>query len=287
MFNILFSSKHDDREDKIVVLTLYGLGTLSVLWIMLGWISFNVYAPSISLNEVGDFIAGWSAPMMLIWFVSAVFLQMRELRIARKAYSAQTDELKETAEANRRSALQSQVNTLKSLVDDYMLRRRTTIDHLYETAEEIKGIFDKLGTWAVANTINFSGRMVNAHMVFHNVSEFDPERPIEKLAPIPMASKMHPYIDIIREQTKTSSDVQAILQDQITISGANEKLLLIYAEMMEIWDEVKEIYSEETLKLIMASTGFGELLAFLQKSDQLAQEKLEYLIDYKEMMAKQ
>ena len=58
-------------------------------------------AAEMGLNEWGDFLAGFMAPLALMWIVIGYFLQGKELRINTEALKAQQDELrnqvKETA----------------------------------------------------------------------------------------------------------------------------------------------------------------------------------------------
>lgn len=49
---------------------------------------------SLELNEWGDFLAGVTAPLALIWIVIGYFLQGEELRLNTEALKAQHDELK-------------------------------------------------------------------------------------------------------------------------------------------------------------------------------------------------
>ena len=43
-------------------------------------------------NAVGDFLAGWFAPMAFAWFLVAVFLQMRELKLQRLEFEKMREE---------------------------------------------------------------------------------------------------------------------------------------------------------------------------------------------------
>lgn len=75
----------------------------------------------LSLNEVGDFFAGFFAPLAVIWFAIAFIWQARELRLQRQEYS-ETRKVSEAqlalSEARRieeREAAESQLRTAKSL----------------------------------------------------------------------------------------------------------------------------------------------------------------------------
>lgn len=77
-------------------LTIVGL-LITVIW--LGAFAVALFANwdsarELSLNEWGDFLAGITAPLALIWIVIGYFLQSEELRLNTRALEAQHDELK-------------------------------------------------------------------------------------------------------------------------------------------------------------------------------------------------
>ena len=53
-----------------------------------------------TFNELGDFLAGASAPLAFLWLVLGYFQQGEELRLNTKALQAQEDELKHLVEQN-------------------------------------------------------------------------------------------------------------------------------------------------------------------------------------------
>ena len=60
--------------------------------------------PTIKLGETGDFLTGWLQPLALSWFVIAVLLQFRELRLQRKEFSKLKDEYRGNKEATELQA---------------------------------------------------------------------------------------------------------------------------------------------------------------------------------------
>ena len=94
-------------------LTKFGLG-LTAAWISIFGIVVicNVAAVGqMTLNAWGDFLAGASAPLALLWLVIGYFQQGKELRINTKALEAQQKELhlqvKETANLAKNSERQA------------------------------------------------------------------------------------------------------------------------------------------------------------------------------------
>ena len=81
-------------------LTKIGL-VVTTLWVVLN-ILLALYVPSnfsaMTLNEWGDFLAGASAPLALLWLVIGYFQHGEELRLNTKALSAQQEELRRQVE---------------------------------------------------------------------------------------------------------------------------------------------------------------------------------------------
>ena len=72
-----------------ILITFIWLSAFAVV-LVANWDS----AKKLSLNEWGDFLAGITAPLALIWIVIGYFLQSEELRLNTRALEAQHDELK-------------------------------------------------------------------------------------------------------------------------------------------------------------------------------------------------
>ena len=81
-------------------LTKIGLG-VTALWVLSNTL-LGLYVPgdfsAMSLNEWGDFLAGVSAPLALLWLVIGYFQHGEELRLNTKALSAQQEELRRQVE---------------------------------------------------------------------------------------------------------------------------------------------------------------------------------------------
>ena len=78
-------------------LTKLGL-LLTLVWLLL-FVAIVVlefqFATEMSLNELGDFLAGASAPIALMWLVIGYFQHGDELRLNTKALEAQQEELRQ------------------------------------------------------------------------------------------------------------------------------------------------------------------------------------------------
>lgn len=78
---------------------LFVLGYNLELWRLPHWLSqvtpsFSQETQKISLGETGDFLTGWLQPVALSWFVAAILLQFRELRLQRKKFEKLKNEHK-------------------------------------------------------------------------------------------------------------------------------------------------------------------------------------------------
>ena len=91
-------------------LTIFGI-LISVIWVMafLCIVLFNlddVY--SMNLNEWGDFFAGGSAPLALLWLVIGYFQHGKELRLNTRVLETQQEELRHQVEETAQLAKNSE-----------------------------------------------------------------------------------------------------------------------------------------------------------------------------------
>ena len=93
-------------------------GTKLGLWLTALWMLGNLAvfvarfadAASMSLNEWGDFLAGVTAPIGLLWLVLGYFQQSAELRISTEVLRAQQKELKNQVEQTSELARTANAN---------------------------------------------------------------------------------------------------------------------------------------------------------------------------------
>lgn len=82
----------------------------------------NFWDPTIRLNELGDFVAGWVAPLAFFWFILAYYQQKEELKLNTEAISAQKVELQKQVEALeiQSEALNKSANALQEYSRPYV-----------------------------------------------------------------------------------------------------------------------------------------------------------------------
>ncbi|MDA5627070.1 MULTISPECIES: hypothetical protein [Agrobacterium] len=97
-------------------LLVAGLATLAYALIVLHWIGLDrisIYPTNNSLNEVGDFIAGFFAPLAVIWLICAVFTQRQELVDTRDQFKKNQEAINgQMAEIKEQSAFLLKQHTL-------------------------------------------------------------------------------------------------------------------------------------------------------------------------------
>ena len=84
---------------------------LTLLYFLIfGFICFYYvdYPKSLTLNELGDLLAGMFAPLAFLWMVITILIQGKELRLQREELSMQRQEL-----ANSSAQLERQSNVME------------------------------------------------------------------------------------------------------------------------------------------------------------------------------
>ena len=73
----------------------------AVVWVSSSWIPYDIsfVVGTFSLNTLGDFLAGWFAPLAFFWLTYTVILQKNELILQREELSLQRNELEGTKQA--------------------------------------------------------------------------------------------------------------------------------------------------------------------------------------------
>lgn len=101
------------RADCLEKIITGGLGLLTIVYF--GWIGYSFgcdvwgLTQNNRMGEAGDFVAGFTTPVVFLWLIYGYFLQRRELGLQRKelqqsreTLGSQVEELKEQADAERR-----------------------------------------------------------------------------------------------------------------------------------------------------------------------------------------
>lgn len=98
------AGKLRELERKRVALTAAGgLGTVVCLCVLI-WLTKWQELPGMAPNNVGDFLAGASAPLAFLWLVIGYFLQANELKQNSESLMQQAAEMRESVQAQFRQA---------------------------------------------------------------------------------------------------------------------------------------------------------------------------------------
>jgi hypothetical protein len=111
---------------------------LTIVWLVLllalGWFRSGDFLPlhvssqpgKLSLNEIGDFLAGIFAPLAFLWFFVSTSLQRIELQETREVLSKQQKELAQSAResSDQTRIMQHQLETSRSreVYEEHRLR---------------------------------------------------------------------------------------------------------------------------------------------------------------------
>ena len=100
-------------ERKRILLTAAGgMGTLLYLC-LLGWWAKWSDLPGMSLNNIGDFLAGAFAPLAFLWLVIGYFLQAIELKQNSESLMQQSEEMKNSVGASRMNVLNQSIEVFR------------------------------------------------------------------------------------------------------------------------------------------------------------------------------
>jgi len=131
--------------------------TVSVAWVCIGAYVLRTAEPPGKLNEWGDFIAGFSAPLAFFWLVlgymqqgdelknntKALELQANELKLSTDALNLQAQELKNSVEQQMQlvDAAREQIRIdTEILVDEQRARRRNALPRFVASATPLSGL---------------------------------------------------------------------------------------------------------------------------------------------------
>ena len=115
---------------KATVIYLIIIFTIIPCFIFLGWVELE----PITLNEIGDFLAGLFGPLAIFWLVLGFFQQGDELRNSVETLKLQADELKNSVEQQK--AMVS--ITGKQLDLDIQVRKEQTKEKIAQNLPQIQ-----------------------------------------------------------------------------------------------------------------------------------------------------
>lgn len=162
---------------------------LSILWVALGALLFSKHPAGnfqqMSLNEIGDYIGGFVAPLALFWLVAGYFQQSKELRQNTEALKQQGQslelqvlELKNSVEQQEKMAkAASQQSNLseKAFNREQKQLRRSAQPHFIWIGPSSIG--DRLGKKAVEYKLRNIGNVITDLEIFNNADlEIFPKR---------------------------------------------------------------------------------------------------------------
>lgn len=93
------------------------------MWILFGiYLLINFWDSAIELNEIGDFVAGWVAPLAFFWLILGYYQQKEELNLNTEAITAQKLELQKQVQALeiQSEALKKSANALHEYSRPYI-----------------------------------------------------------------------------------------------------------------------------------------------------------------------
>ncbi|WP_169737986.1 putative phage abortive infection protein [Terasakiella pusilla] len=140
----------EEQETKVSKPFVIG----SIIWAAIGF-SRGVFEYSTNdkfhLNELGDYFAGWFAPLAFAWFMYAVFMQRKELIETRKVSKMQNEELAETRRVTEMQAEQLSLQreelegSRKALEDQsHALNRQNVENTFFNLVKSLHDIIDAM-----------------------------------------------------------------------------------------------------------------------------------------------
>lgn len=157
-------SEHSDKLSglglKITGLYLIALLTIIPTFGYFGWIAIK----PISLNELGDFLAGAFGPLAIFWLVLGFLQQGRELQNSIKVLELQTKELAESVEQQKQ---------MVTVTEDSLEHNRLLYQHEKERrANALRPAFD-IHYVASLGTIGYTSRNVTIQNTGASISDVD------------------------------------------------------------------------------------------------------------------
>jgi len=162
---------HESKQDKRVIvwaciLTIGWLGALGgLLWSLPGKCIpgshgyIDKFFGCITLNEVGDFLAGAFSPLAFLWLVVAVIVQSKELAAQREELGLTRDEMRE-----QRMVLTSQATEARKQAEffgrqtevlEYEDRERTQRANDERYKGRLQRLYEFAKTWTIADSSEY------------------------------------------------------------------------------------------------------------------------------------
>lgn len=115
------------------------------MWAIYGLVTAAKFGnkDGIELNAVGDFLAGWFAPLALFWFLFTVYMQGRELFLQRKEFEKFAEEQKLSRASIER---QANINDEQMLMEYFELMNASIQLLLVTTISKMRVFYQKYKT---------------------------------------------------------------------------------------------------------------------------------------------
>lgn len=103
----------------LVLISFSVIWVIGAIWLLFSELSReNFYPNNMSLNELGDYLAGAFSPLAFLWLVYGYFMQNNELKLSRRSLDEQIKEFKKSVDTQEKT-----FKLNKNLEDDREKRR--------------------------------------------------------------------------------------------------------------------------------------------------------------------
>jgi hypothetical protein len=202
----------------------------------------DVSSTRLTLNEIGDFLAGSFAPLAFLWFFISTWLQREELKETRQVLADQQEELKRAAQesAEQTKIMQRQLETAKSreIYEEHRLRlyylakyvfnnQRTAFSYRADNQDKTQPLFAAISNFQVEQTDESVDRVLaRLGYTIRSIPQIAPNAPINGAEPFRRALTyiQHELKHLVSDERYTNN-----LLVWGRISGAD--LLTIYEDV--------------------------------------------------------
>jgi hypothetical protein len=157
----------DSTKEKDDSRLFIGIGiALSILWICVVVYLWNktTLPDNWSLNQLGDFLAGVTAPLALLWFILGFFLQIKEIRYQRIEITGLKTHSRRTADAQE-AGVELQRQEMEIGDKPLLLYLNSTTSNTGSAGSIYQVMFENQG--ATAHNFNFTTEEPNIKISYY------------------------------------------------------------------------------------------------------------------------
>ncbi len=251
----------------------------------LGWAGLAIYILDLGvekinprvlgINEIGDFLAGWFAPLAFGWFVYTAFMQRHELEQTR-------EELQNHTQQFRKNQIQNEISNLMNLLEKKSASLpKNIINNMYELHDELK----KFHIWIDENENIIKEASEIKDLLFRleffnfNESNFFFSSDEEFEVQFELMSMILTYSKVV-ERLRYSSDSavspewkekqKEILHLQISLNVFRGTILNKIIEMESYFSQLEDAFMHEAVAVAKNNSSYGKLLDELNHSKEKA-----------------